>query len=132
MKNEKEKVREMNVVHAESKISNHPADFQPNFQYDSGWNWTDNATEHLLTFTHRLGVAPSLISIFFSPDQESLYPLIWPWAYQQTGNPVSILVNTTAIKLTIWNRAPLHGAWEGEAGPWKLWDAGYFRVFASR
>ncbi|EDT37584.1 hypothetical protein [Burkholderia ambifaria] len=123
---------EINVVYSESKISNQVAGFSPNFEYDSGWNLTDNETDRNLRFTHGLGVAPSLISIFFSPDQERLYPVIWPHYHAASGNPVSIEVTTTAITLGIWRGIPLHGTWDGQTSSWTFWRTGYFRVFASR
>ncbi|WP_232428746.1 hypothetical protein [Burkholderia ubonensis] len=132
---------DQNIVYAESEISSQPAAFNPNYDYDSGWHLTDKTINRNLLFTHRLGVAPSVIAIFFSPDQEHLYPLIWPWQYQWSGNPVSILVTTTAITLSIWDGKeeadgsplrPLHGAWDGQSRSWTFWNMGYFRVFASR
>ncbi|WP_081472951.1 hypothetical protein [Burkholderia ambifaria] len=130
-----------NIVYSESNISSQPAAVLPSYQYDSGWYPADNKINRNLLFTHGLGYAPTDISIVFSPDQERLYPLIWSWSYQWSGNPVTILVTATAITLSIWDGSeeadgsplrPLHGAWDGQAGSWTFWKEGYFRVFASR
>ncbi|WP_081472949.1 hypothetical protein [Burkholderia ambifaria] len=122
----------MNSIYAESTISSQPAGFDSRFEYDSGWELTDNQTERNLRFTHGLGVSPSDISIFFSPDQEHSYPVIWPYLYDHTGNPVSIEVTATTITMGIWSGIPLHGTWDGQRRLWTLWTSGYFRVFASR
>ncbi|WP_080400901.1 hypothetical protein [Burkholderia ubonensis] len=125
-------INDKNVVHAKSKISNQPTAFNSSYEYDSGWHSADNKIHQNLRFTHNLGFSPSMISIFFSPDQETSYPLLWPHSPHGTGDPLSIWVTSTVIVLGISNDVPLHGAYDGQSNLWTQWTSGYFRVFASR
>ncbi|WP_082716524.1 hypothetical protein [Burkholderia sp. BDU5] len=119
------------LVYAESKKSTKPAAFDARFQYDSGWVAENNQTNHNLVLSHNLKASPSQIAIFFSPDQETSYPIIWPWDKVASGNPVSIWTNATTITLSIFSQAPLHGNWNGQTSSWTYWNSGFFRVFAS-
>ncbi|QCP52583.1 hypothetical protein FAZ95_25840 [Trinickia violacea] len=120
-----------NLAYAESKKSAQPAAFESKCEYDSGWQPADNQTNHNLLFAHKLGVTPSQISIFFSPDQETSYPLLWPWSNNTSGNPVSIWADTKAVTMSVFNGCPLHGNWNGQTASWTYWSSGFFRVFAS-
>ncbi|MEM4987648.1 hypothetical protein V8G57_09645 [Collimonas sp. H4R21] len=120
-----------NVVYTESKISKEPATFLAASGYDSGWVAANNQTNQNLSFTHGLGRSPTLVTVLFSPDQENSYPLQWSWNSQNSGSPVSIWFNDLTVQCSIFNGAPLHGAWSGVTAQWTSWSTGYFRVFAS-
>jgi hypothetical protein len=120
-----------NLVYTQSEKSFEPAAFDSKFQYDSGWQTADNQINHNLLFAHKLGVTPSQISVFFSPDQETSYPLLWSWSSASSGNPVSIWTDAKTITISLFSGAPLHGNWNGQTGSWTNWNSGFFRVFAS-
>jgi hypothetical protein len=104
-------------------------------KYVSEWRESTNKANTTLVFNHKLGVQPTNISNFFSPDKDkdTWHPLLWPWSYGASGNPVSIWVDKQNITLSIFDGAPLHGAYDGNgvSAQWTYWTSGYFRVFAS-
>lgn len=101
-----------------------------NADFDSGWSYDVSSGNHFVSFEHNLGQIPSQIVIWFSPDKERVYPLIWSWTYQGSGNPVTISMDAQFIKLAIWAGATLHGAWDPGTSQWSLYKGGYWRVFA--
>ncbi|QRR05088.1 hypothetical protein FPJ27_00970 [Burkholderia sp. MS455] len=122
---------EDDLIYTDSKISAEPAAFDSKYQFDSGWMAESNQTNHNLVIAHNLHVSPTQIAIIFSPDQETIYPLLWPWDNSKSGNPISIWADTTTITLSIYSKVPLHGSWNGQTSSWTYWNTGYFRVFAS-
>jgi hypothetical protein len=124
-------IMKSNVAYAESKISKEPATFLAAPGYDSGWVAADNQTSHNIVFTHGLYKSPTQVTVLFSPDQENSYPLQWSWSEGSSGGPVTIWFNDHTVQCSIWNGAPLHGAWNGANSQWTNWNSGYFRVFAS-
>ena len=102
--------------------------------YDSGWVADNRNTNHRTLFRHELGVIPSQMTIFFSPSEshETVYPLLWPWGEDRSGNPVTVEVNSTQLVLNIWSGRHLHGAWRGDTDQWIHYDFGYWRVLLWR
>jgi hypothetical protein len=121
-----------NVNYTEAKLAGAPASIQPTCQFDSNWVSASNYTSNNLVVSHGLGAVPTQLTILFSPDQVTCYPLLWSWANTTSGNPVTISMNAATISLAIFNGVPLHGAWNPVTGAWTNWQTGYFRVFASR
>lgn len=119
-----------NVKYTDTAKSSNPAAVQTTARYDSGWVQANNSTDNVLAFSHNLGVAPTNLTIWFSPDQEDCYPLTWSWQMGYSGNPVTIKLNGNTVSLAIYSGAPLHGAWN-PLTIWTNWSTGYFRVFAS-
>jgi hypothetical protein len=107
------------------------ADFDSSADYDSGWQPANNHSNNYATFDHDLGVIPSDLTIYFSVDQETAYPLTWSWSSSSSGNPVTILANDQVVQLAIYAGSPLHGVWNPNTG-WTYFTQGYFRVFASK
>ncbi|MFZ6747157.1 hypothetical protein ACO0LC_28405 [Undibacterium sp. JH2W] len=116
---------------SESKVSSTPTEFASSSGYDSGWIAATNTTSSNLVVTHNLGNAPTSVRIMFSPDQETVYPVLWSWDPNNSGNPVSIWANRNTINLSIYSGTPLHGTWNGNTSQWTHWNTGYFRIFAS-
>ncbi|WP_321818313.1 MULTISPECIES: hypothetical protein [unclassified Paraburkholderia] len=119
------------VVYTRAIVSESPSSFDARFQYDSGWKDATLANINLV-FDHGLGVTPTHLSVFFSPDHKTSYPLLWPWVAGQSGNPVSIWADADSITLSIYAGAPLHGAYNGQTASWTYWNSGFFRVLASQ
>ncbi|WP_158229233.1 hypothetical protein [Collimonas sp. PA-H2] len=124
-------IMKSNVVYTDSKISKEKASFAPAAGYDSGWVDANNQTNHNMAFTHGLGRSPTQVTVLFSPDQETSYPLQWSWNPENSGSPVTIWFNDHTVQCSIWNGSSLHGAWNGATGQWTNWSTGYLRVFAS-
>ena len=103
--------------------------FEAGAPYDSKWVYDSNVNNHTVVLEHKLGVIPRRIMIFFSADKETVYPLMWPWYYTHSGNPVTISVDKNSINLNIFQGATLHGVWSPEEG-WKSFKGGYWRAFA--
>lgn len=120
------------VEYAEFQPATTEAAFTTEADSDSGWELTDQSTNHNIYFEHGLGAIPSQITVYFSADKQTVYPLNWSWTEGTSGNPVSIAVNDKTVVLSIYKGAPLHGVWDGRTGEWEFYDQGYFRVFASR
>lgn len=100
--------------------------------YDSHWVEANRTTNHNMKFEHKLGKAPHQMFVLFSPDKKEVHPVIWPWAWNVTGNPTSIWCDDTYVYLSIFSGTFLHGYYSGDAnnnaGGWIEQDSGYFRV----
>ncbi len=103
--------------------------FQTTADYDSGWQEANNHSSYEVSFDHGLGVVPSQVSIMFTSDKETVYPLMWSWEKGDSGNPVTVSMTDNVVKLQISDNSPLHGAWKAREG-WTRWSQGYFRAFA--
>ncbi|MEM9540660.1 MAG: hypothetical protein AAGA60_14300 [Cyanobacteria bacterium P01_E01_bin.42] len=99
--------------------------------FDSGWLEENNGSSHTLTVAHGMSKTPRYVEIVFSPDQETAYPINWSWSVPNSGNPVTISVDDTSVKMAIWSGAPLHGVWDSEK-KWTTYTEGYFRIFAKK
>ena len=104
------------------------------YYYDSGWQSDNNLTSHDTVFQHSLGIPPSSLTIWFTPalvegEAEEVYTATYSWHSAYSGNPVSIIVNSEEIKLSIWSGSPLHGFWTPTGG-WRRYSTGYWRVIA--
>ena len=102
--------------------------------YDSGWVADNRSRNHRTVFTHGLGVVPSRVTILFSPTapHKTVYPLLWSWTEELSGNPVTVELSTTQLVLNIWSGGPLHGVWSGDTEQWTEYDSGYWRVLLWR
>jgi hypothetical protein len=69
-------------------------------------------------------------TVYFSPDQQNVYPLTWRWDGSAAGNPVTIGANAAVVSLAIYSGVPLHGVWTPSV--WTYYSTGYFRVLAWR
>lgn len=69
----------------------------------------NNSINQNLIFKHNLKFIPFPICIFFSPDQDAVYPLIWSYYGPTSGNPAAIRVDPRKIIITIYNGIPLFG-----------------------
>ena len=117
------------VIHAEAKLTTTKARLSPSYAYDSGWVAATQSNTTLV-FSHNLGSIPTQLIIMFSPDQETAFPLTWPWNSWNSGNPATIKAKARTISIRISGGSPLHGSWDTNTG-WTYWSTGYFRVFAS-
>lgn len=97
--------------------------------YVSRWEQASNQNSHPVVFEHNLGVIPSLITVLFSADKQTVYPLTWSWLREASGNPVTISMNHKVIRLEIYDGVPLHGVWTPK-DDWSLYKEGYFKAFA--
>ncbi|AGK51356.1 MULTISPECIES: hypothetical protein [Burkholderia] len=116
------------ITYTESAISSSPSTFSANFAYDSDWRPADNTINTSLIFKHNLKCIPYPVCLFFSPDQEKVYPLIWSYYGPTSGNPASIRIDETKVTLSISSGIPLHGFFEPQTGGWTYWRSGFFRV----
>lgn len=100
---------------------------------ETDWIYDDSLTSHRSSFPHNLGVTPRAVSILFTPDpsQGKVMPVMWSWVFQNTGNPVSIEMDSRAVYLHIYNGAPLHGFWDAEIG-WQKYNEGYWKIISYR
>ena len=118
------------TMNPEATVSSTPMTIAAAADYDSGWVNANNRSNNAMPFSHGLGVTPSQISVLFSADQETAFPVLWPWSNGDSGNPVTIGMNDRTIRLEITSGSPLHGAWSAATGKWTKWTQGFFRVFA--
>jgi hypothetical protein len=111
-----------------------PAGCKPRVCSESGWIYDDNSTSHTTVWRHDLGVTPRAVSILFSPDpsQRTVMPVQWSWTFQNSGNPVSIEMTRRAVRMHIFNRAPLHGVWDPGTGQWTRYREGYWKIIVYR
>lgn len=100
--------------------------------YVSAWRYDTNSTDHNVVFEHKLGHVPSAVSVLFSLDLETDYPILWPWSSGESGNPVSIWMDAKTITLSITYSTCLHGWWNGVTRSWYEANSGYWRVIASK
>lgn len=108
-------------------------DCHPRNCAESGWLADDTATDHTTRWVHGLGTTPTSISILFSPDPDGrrVMPVLYPWQWQTTGNPISIEMGPHQVLLHIWSGAPLHGVWRpGEQ--WTFYREGYWKIVVRR
>jgi len=103
-----------------------------NADFDSGWQLANNFSNHMVAIDHNLAAIPSQVTILFSPDKQTVYPLNWSWGANSAGNPVTISMNDTSVDLAIFAGAALHGVWNPANAQWTMYTQGYFRVFANR
>jgi hypothetical protein len=96
--------------------------------YISRWTDDSNSSNHQTVFPHRLGVIPQSILVLFSPDQVTVYPVIWSWDYN-SGSPVTISMTSTNVILNIYSGTALHGTWDAAKG-WTHYTSGYWKVIA--
>ncbi|HEV2846594.1 MAG TPA: hypothetical protein VG477_17200 [Thermoanaerobaculia bacterium] len=97
--------------------------------YISPWTPDSNASNHLTVFQHGLGVIPQSVLVLFSPDGDTVYPVMWPWDYN-AGNPVTISMTSTNVILNIYSSTALHGAWSAATTQWTHYNNGYWKVIA--
>ena len=102
--------------------------FATNADFDE-MHFDTNQTSHSTVFSHNFDQIPSKITIYFTPDHENFYPLMWPWYNTSSGGPVTIKVTEKAITLQIYNGVPLYGVWDPTKG-WTTYPGGYWRVLA--
>ena len=95
--------------------------------YDSGWRYDTNSRNHQVTFSHSLGRIPYFITVLFSADQRTVFPITWSWEVPQSGNPVTISMSSNQVTLNIWAGGPLHGVWT-PGGGWLRFNDGFWRV----
>lgn len=100
-------------------------------RYVSEWRFDSNSTSHNVVFQHNLGVVPTELSVQFSLDLETVYPLLWSWEPGSSGNPVSIWTDARTITLAVFRGQPLHGWWNGNTSNWTTTGTGYWRVIAT-
>ncbi|MFH0985773.1 MAG: hypothetical protein V1882_09620 [Candidatus Omnitrophota bacterium] len=106
--------------------------------YDSGWYAETNATGHVTTLTHNLGVYPTRIAIWFSttnPPSGYIYPMgLGQMNYPQGStltykNPAGLAVTTTQIIVGIYNGVYLFSCYASPvAATWYNYNTGYMRV----
>ena len=110
-----------------------PYGCQPPACIESDWIYDDVSKNHTTVWRHNMGVTPRAISILFSPDPDKgrVFPLVWPWQWQQTGNPQTMEMGRRAVLLHILAGAPLHGVWRPESG-WTQWREGYWKIIVYR
>lgn len=106
-----------------------PPAFAALTRYDSGWVQVQNQVSRNLEFTHQLGVIPTQVALFFSPDRELVFPLPASWNSGNTSNPVSVWLTVQALTMSIAAGYPLHSLWDARTTAWTHWEAGHFRVF---
>ncbi len=120
------------ILYTDSEISSSPSAFSTRFAYDSDWVAANNSINTSLIFKHNLKCIPYPLCLFFSPDQEAVYPLIWNYYGPNAGNPVSIKLDQTKVTLSIGSGIPLHGYFDPQTGGWTYWRSGFsgspFRV----
>lgn len=105
--------------------------------YDSGW-YAENANSfHATTLTHNLGVIPSRIQFWFSPNNPPsnyVYPVNsygmsvnqGETAGEGYSNPEGIMVNSTTLQYYIYNGLYLYSYLDFSG--WEAWASGYYRV----
>lgn len=119
-------------------------EFVPN--YVSEWKRDDNSTTHVTHFAHQLGYVPAFVMLYFAPpsagDAEHreragpIYPVIWNWHNEWSGNPITVELTSSEILLHIYKGQPLHGVWNASIGAtdesraWTKYTQGYWRVIA--
>lgn len=110
-----------------------PATCDPWLCTESGWIYDDTSTDHTTVWRHNMRWTPRKITILFSPDPEAgpVYPLMWPWQWQTTGNPQGLEMDNRAVRMHIWSGAPLHGVWRPGQG-WSKWHQGYWKIIVYR
>jgi|GEM_PF-6715885 len=110
-----------------------PSPIGTSADYDSGWvHDQKQQTNWSVAVNHNLGVLPSLLTLWFSPDGGlRAYPVQWPWSSTESGNPVTIEITDQQIILHEHFGTHLHGTWS-PATDWKFYDEGYWRIFAWR
>jgi len=112
----------------------YPSPIGTTADYDSGWVFDkkhDDA-DWSVRINHNLGVLPSLLTLWFSPDGGlHAYPVQWRWDIGNNGNPVTIEVTDRQILLHESKDHYVHGVWLPERG-WCHYTRGYWRVFAWR
>ncbi len=98
--------------------------------YDSGWVADNHTPDHYTTFNHNFGDFPSKTEIWFATSNNPtvVYPVSWPWSWNYSGNPVTISMTTTQVRLAISAVSCLHGVWEPGAVQWTYYYSGYWRV----
>ena len=96
--------------------------------YVSPWMPDSNANNHLTVFQHGLGVIPQSVLVLFSPDGDTVYPVMWRWD-NNAGNPVTISMTSTNVTLSIYSGTALHGVWNATTG-WTHYYNGYWKVIA--
>ena len=99
--------------------------------YVSDWRSDTNSTNHNIVFEHKLGKVPSAVSVLFSLDLQTVYPIQWSWSSGESGNPVSVWMDAKTITLSITYGTCLHGWWNGVTNSWSKAYSGYWRVIAS-
>ncbi|MBG1247592.1 hypothetical protein DF122_29795 [Burkholderia pseudomallei] len=124
----KECTMSSDILYTDSEISSSPSAFSTRFAYDSDWVAANNSINTSLIFKHNLKCIPYPLCLFFSPDQEAVYPLIWNYYGPNAGNPVSIKLDQTKVTLSIGSGIPLHGYFDPQTGGWTYWRSGFFRV----
>lgn len=115
--------------YVEFKPATSEATMQSSADYDSGWREANNHSSNKVAFDHNLGVIPSQITVLFSADKETVYPLTWSWLDTHSGNPVTISMDDKVISLEIYSGGPLHGVWTAK-NDWDFHKQGYFRALA--
>ncbi len=99
--------------------------------YDSGWVRASNNRNMNLEFDHLLGVLPTQLMIFFSPDKQMSYAIHAVGQHVHGINPVSMWTDTQTLTLSIRYGDPLYRQWDGNRELWSHWSEGYFRVIAN-
>jgi hypothetical protein len=95
--------------------------------------WTSDSTtlgDHTVVFEHNLDAIPTSITVLFSPDKVTAYPLLWSWSAGYSGNPVSVSLTVKTVAFSISAGSPLHGFWTPSSG-WSTYSTGYWMVIAS-
>ena len=98
----------------------------PRRSYDSGWKYDTNSRNHQVVFSHSLGRIPYFITVLFSADQVTVFPITWSWEREHSGNPVTISMTSNRVTLNIWAGGPLHGVWTPTG--WLRYNDGFWRV----
>lgn len=107
--------------------------------YDSGWYADEASTNHKTTKTHNLGVIPSRIQFWFSPDNPPsnwVYPVsVYGMSVNQAVNssygyrvPEGIRVNTTTLEYWAYSDTYMYSYYDSVTATWVVWDSGYYRV----
>jgi len=102
--------------------------------YDSGWFAANNLTSYNVILTHNLGVFPSRIGLWFSPDNPPsswIYPLNRLFQYETSWGWIgpNVRLSTSQVQLGFYGSGGYLAVWyDTVGGLWSLWNSGYLRV----
>ena len=96
----------------------------------SEWVPVNNSTNRIFRFFHDFKRAPSVVTIWFSPnrDRKRMYPVTWAGGTNADRNPVSVDLVQNGIRLHIRAKRPIHRTWNARTGKWQKYDSGYWKV----
>ena len=119
---------EVQEVKVEDNVKEEEGLFATDADYDSGWRY-DSTTMGPVLFEHKLGCIPTRITLLFTADKKTVFPVIWhaymKWGHDHiVGRPVDIRMDNKSIQLKKHYNHLLH--YDIPYG----YLSGYWRVFA--